>query len=216
MSSSRKRRAAPSFRPLGGWTPQRGGLGGTTSERYTRTAIALHWLIAAAVVVQVSWGWVMQAIPKQPPGLRADAFNVHKSIGLTILALMIVRVLWRLTHPAPPLPPMPPWQARLARITHAAIYVALFAMPIAGYLGSVFSGYPVKYFGITLPAWGYKSETIKSLMSSVHFVTSFVLAGALLLHFAGALKHWLDGDGFVARMGLPRGRPRPRGNVASA
>jgi cytochrome b561 len=184
------------------------------SDRYTRTAIALHWLIAAAVFVQVNWGWFMQAIPKQPPGLRADAFNVHKSIGLTILALMMVRLLWRWLHPAPPLPPMPPWQARLARITHVTIYAALFVMPLAGYLGSVFSGYPVKYFGVTLPAWGYRSEAIKSFMSGVHFAASFVLVAAVLLHIAGALKHWLDGDGFVARMGLPRGRPRA--DVASA
>jgi len=63
--------------------------------RYTRTAIALHWIVALAVVVQVTWGWVMQAIPKQPPGVRADAFNLHKSVGLVILALMLVRLGWR-------------------------------------------------------------------------------------------------------------------------
>jgi len=131
------------------------------SERYTTTAVALHWMIAVAVVVQFTWGWAMQTIAKQPPGLRADAFNMHKSIGLTILALMVLRALWRWRHPAPPLPPMPAWQARLAQITHVTLYVALFVMPIAGYLGSVFSGYPVKYFGMTLPAWGTKSEAIK-------------------------------------------------------
>src|SRR4051812_7643103 len=121
------------------------------SDRYTPTAIALHWMIAVAVVVQFTWGWSMQAIAKQPPGLRADAFNMHKSIGLTLRALMVVRALWRGGHPAPPLPPMPAWQARLARITHGTLYVALLVMPLAGYLGSVFSGYPVKYFGMTLP-----------------------------------------------------------------
>ena len=61
------------------------------SDRYTWTAIALHWLIAIVVIVQFKWGWWMQDIPKQPPGGRADAFNLHKSVGLTILALMIVR-----------------------------------------------------------------------------------------------------------------------------
>ncbi|HEY5861915.1 MAG TPA: cytochrome b/b6 domain-containing protein, partial [Casimicrobiaceae bacterium] len=74
------------------------------SDRYTRTAIALHWIIALAVIAQFTWGWVMLTIPKQPPGLRADAFNLHKSVGLTILALMILRALWRWRHPAPPLP----------------------------------------------------------------------------------------------------------------
>lgn len=174
------------------------------SDRYTRTAIALHWLVAVAVIVQFSWGWWMQGIPKQPIGPRVDAYNLHKSVGLTIFALMWVRVLWRWRHPAPPLPAMPAWQATLAHVTHALLYAALFLQPLAGYLGSVFSGYPVKYFGMTLPGWGWKSEAIKDFMSAVHLTTSFVLAGVVALHVAGALKHWLvDRDGVVARMGLP-------------
>jgi len=162
-------------------------------------------MIALAVIVQFGWGWTMQAIPKQPPGLRADAFNLHKSIGLTIFLFMAVRLLWRLTHPAPPLPAMPAWQARLAKATHVTLYAALFAMPVAGYLGSVFSGYPVKYFGVTLPAWGFKDNTIKDLMSAAHFTVSWILACGVALHLAGALKHWLwDRDGLVARMGIGR------------
>lgn len=128
---------------------------------------------------------------------------MHKSIGLTILALMLLRALWRLRHRPPPLPPMPVWQARLAHATHMTLYAALFVMPLAGYLGSVFSGYPVKYLGVTLPAWGWKSDAIKDFMSALHFATSWVLAGAVALHLAGALKHWfLDRDMLVARMGL--------------
>src|SRR5689334_12310923 len=116
------------------------------ATRYTNVAIALHWVIAALVIAQVVWGWSMQQIPKQPPGLRADAFNLHKSIGLVIFGLMLVRLGWRLGHPAPPLTGLPPWQRTLARATHVTLYAALFVMPIAGYLGSVFSGYPVKWF----------------------------------------------------------------------
>ena len=145
------------------------------SDRYTPTAIALHWIIALAVIAQFTWGWAMQAIPKQPPGLRADAFNMHKSIGLTILALMILRALWRWRHPPPPLPKMPAWQKTLARANHGVLYACLFLMPLAGYLGSVFSGYPVKYFGVTLPAWGFKDEGIKNAMSAAHFTVSWVL-----------------------------------------
>ena len=77
----------------------------------------------------------MQDIPKQPPGPRVDAFNLHKSVGLTILALMVLRLLWRWRHPAPALPPMPAWQARLAHANHWVLYVALFVEPLAGYLG---------------------------------------------------------------------------------
>lgn len=174
-----------------------------TSDRYTRTAIALHWLIAFAVIAQFAWGWWMQGIGKQPPGPRAEAFNLHKSIGLTLLALMTLRLLWRWRNPAPPLPPMPVWQARLARVNHVLLYVTLFTMPLAGYLGSVFSGYPVKYFGMTLPTWGWNDSASKELFSAIHYVTSWVLVGAVALHVAGALKHaLLDRDGLLARMGI--------------
>ena len=172
-------------------------------ERYTRTAIVLHWLIAALVTAQFAWGWWMQTIPKQPPGLRADAFNFHKSVGLTILALMTLRLAWRLLHRAPPLPPMPRWQAALARATHGGLYAALLVQPLAGYLGSVFSGYPVKYFGMTLPAWGARHDALKDLLSGVHLTVSWIIATLVLLHVAGAAKHALvDRDGLLRRMGL--------------
>lgn len=176
------------------------------SERYDRTAVALHWLIAALVVAQFAWGWWMQGIPKQPPGARVDAFNLHKSVGLTILALMLLRVSWRAAHAPPALPPMPSWQATLARLTHVLLYVVLFLMPLSGYLGSVWSGYPVKYFGMTLPDWNWKNPALKELASGVHLVTAWVLATAAGLHVAGALKHVLvDRDGLLARMGIGSG-----------
>ena len=176
------------------------------SERYTRTAIVLHWLIAVGVIVQFTWGWWMQEIPKAPPGVRADAFNLHKSIGLTLLALMSLRLLWRWRHPPPALPAMPRWQARFARFIHALLYVTLFVMPLAGYLGSVFSGYPVRYFGVTLPAWGRNDPFLKDFFSTVLYWASWILAAAVLLHVAGALKHaMVDRDGLLARMGVGRG-----------
>ena len=173
--------------------------------RYTRVAITLHWLVAALVVVQVAWGWLMQEIPKQPPGFRADAFNVHKSVGATILVLMLVRLAWRIAHRPPPLPStMPAWQQRAAHVNHALLYAALIVMPVAGYLGSVFSGYPVKLFGVTIPAWGWRDEAIKSAMSVVHLAASWVLVAAIAVHVAAAAKHaWIDRDGLVQRM-LPR------------
>jgi len=172
----------------------------------TRTAIALHWLVAVAVVGQFAWGWWMLDIPKQPVGPRVDAFNLHKSIGLTILALMVARAIWRLTHPAPGLPQLPAWQARVAHANHALLYVALFVLPVAGYLGSVWSGYPVKFFGMTLPAWGTKSVALKDACSTLHYAAGWVLAGAVALHVAGALSHLSRRHGGVlSRMGLPLG-----------
>ena len=154
------------------------------------------------VFVQFPWGWWMQTIAKVPVGPRAYAYNLHKSIGLTILALMVVRLLWRLTHDPPPLPRMPHWQRRAARINHAVLYVAIVAMPIVGYLGSAFSGYPVKYLGWTLPSWSSRHDALKDLMSEVHLGLSFVLAASVLLHLAAVVKHSLEsGRALLMRMG---------------
>lgn len=166
--------------------------------------MALHWLVAVLVLGQFAWGWWMQEIPKQPPGARVDAFNLHKSFGLVLLGLMLVRLGWRIAHSAPPLPTMPAWEARLAKATHVLLYVALIVMPVSGYLGSVFSGFPVKWFGVTLPAWGWKDPAIKDWMSAVHLTTSWILLGATVLHVSGAVKHALARDGIMARMAFGR------------
>src|SRR5436190_11085644 len=121
--------------------------------RYPLAVIVLHWTIAAAVVGLVVLGWWMQAIPKDPVGPRANAYNLHKSIGLTALLLMAVRLGWRASHRPPELPPLPVWQARAAHAVHALLYVLMFVDALSGYLGSAVSGFPVKVFGIVLPTW---------------------------------------------------------------
>ncbi len=176
------------------------------SDRYTGVAIALHWVIAVLVVAQIFWGWWMQDIPKQPVGPRVDAFNLHKSVGLTLLALTLVRLGWRLSHPPPPLPPLPAWHVVTAKATHLLLYALLMVQPLAGYLGSVWSGYPVKFFGVTLPAWGVKNAALKDLCGEIHLWVGIVLTALIALHVAGALTHALiHRNGLVARMGL--GRP---------
>lgn len=171
------------------------------SARYTTTAIVLHWIIAAAVIGQIGLGWWMQEIPKMPVGPRVNAFNLHKSIGLTILIAMVVRLAWRASHPPPPLPRMPPWQARAARINHWVLYACLFLQPLTGYLGSALSGYPVLYFGFVLPSWAPKSVFLKDLLSVVHLVDSCILAAAIAIHVAAALKHqFVDRNGLLRRM----------------
>jgi len=187
-----------------------------TPERYTPTAVALHWAIAAIVAAQFALGWLMQEIAKQPPGPRASAFNVHKSIGLTILALMAVRIAWRLSHRPPPLPPMPRWQRAAARATHALLYAVLVAMPLAGYLGSAVSGYPVRFFGIALPAWAGRHDAVKEAMSGVHLAGAWILAAAVALHLAAVAKHaWVDHDGLLARMGWRARRAPPLTSAAA-
>lgn len=172
-------------------------------ERYTKTAVLLHWLIAALLLVEVAQGWLMQEIPKQPPGLRADQFNLHKSFGLLLLAFVLVRLGWRLLHRPPPMLGAR-WQLRAAKINHTILYVAMLALPLSGYLGSVYSGYPIKWFGITLPAWGSANPAIKDWMSSVHLAVSWILVISTALHIAGAFKHELAGERVFARMAWRR------------
>ena len=171
------------------------------SDRYSRTAIALHWLIALAVIGQFAWGWWMQDIPKQPPGPRVDAFNLHKSIGISVLLLVAVRLAWRATHHAPALLPMPAWQATAARLNHWLLYVCLLVQPLSGYIGSAVSGYPVRFFGMLLPDWAPKNIPLKELLSVVHLTSSWILVAAITLHIAAALKHqFVDRDRLLQRM----------------
>ena len=176
------------------------------SRGYDPIAVVLHWFLAAAVAGQFALGWLMQEIAKSPPGPRAAAFNLHKSIGLAILALMLFRLAWRARHAPPPFPAMPAWQARAARANHALLYGLLLMLPIVGYLGSAFSGYPVRFFGIALPAWAARDDGLKSLMSALHLGAAWLLAAAVALHVAAAARHELvQRDGLLARMRL-RGR----------
>lgn len=178
--------------------------------------MALHWTIAIGVLTQIALGWWMLDIPKLPAGVRAGWFNLHKSIGITLGVLIIVRIVWRITHPPPPLPAsVPRWQVQAAHASHFLLYACMIAMPVAGYLGSVFSGYPIRYFGLAMPGWGWKDETLKELFSSVHLVASLLFLSLIMLHVLAALKHLLiDRDGVFHRM-LPRWRAgAARGAIA--
>jgi cytochrome b561 len=175
--------------------------GSDRPERYSTTAIVLHWLIAVAVAAQIAFGWWMLQVPKDPVGPRVNAFNLHKSIGLTLLLLVAIRLAWRATHRPPALPPMPAWQAFAARVNHGLLYACLLVQPLSGYVGSAVSGYPVRYFGMLLPAWAPKNIPLKELLSIVHFASSWILVAAITVHVAAALKHqFVDRDRLLLRM----------------
>jgi len=171
-------------------------------QTYTRTAIVLHWLIAACVFCQITLGLWMISIPKSPPGARAWWFNVHKSIGITLGALILVRLLWRLAHRAPPLPStMSQWERIAAKTSHMLLYTCMIVMPVSGYLGSSFTKYPIVYFGMRLPHWGWDAPALKELCSQIHLTTVIVFITLIAIHIAAALKHRLiDRDGVFERM----------------
>lgn len=180
--------------------------------RYDRVAMTLHWLVAIGVLAQIILGLWMVDIPKLPAGVRVYWFNLHKSIGITLGVLIVVRLAWRFTRRPPPLPStVPAWQRRVAGASHVLLYACMVTMPLAGYLGSTFSGYPIRYFGVLLPGWGWKDEALKDFFSNVHFFAALLFISLIKLHVLAAFKHlWMDRDGVFHRM-LP-GRRAPAGD----
>lgn len=175
--------------------------------RYDRMSVALHWSVGLAILAQFALGWWMIDIPKDPPGIRAWWFNLHKSIGLTLVAFVVLRLVWRATHPAPPLPGTLPRMQRLAALaTHWLLYACMLVMPTSGYLGSSFTKYPIRYFGYTLPHWGWEWPAAKAAMSAIHFGAACTLGFLIALHVAGALWHLLRRDGLFSRMAPLRDR----------
>jgi cytochrome b561 len=174
-----------------------------TRQRYGRVAVVLHWLLAVALFGQLALGWWMIGLPKAPPGLRAGWFNVHKSIGLTIAAVVLVRLAWRFTHRIAVPDFLPLWQQRAARVNHALLYVLMLMIPLSGYLGSAFSGYPVRYFGVVLPTWAAAWPDGKTFMSWTHLTCISLFMALVLLHVSAALWHWARRDGVAARMRVP-------------
>lgn len=169
--------------------------------RYTHVAIALHWLLAIGLIYQLGLGTWMGDIPKTPPGLRAEWFNWHKSIGLVLGLLIVLRGLWRLTHRPPALPDnLPRWQSWAAHANHALLYVCMLAMPLSGALGSSFTAYPIKFFGMPLPRLWDASPDLKDVFSALHTVFSFVFVITLVVHVLAALWHMLRRDGIAKRM----------------
>jgi cytochrome b561 len=106
---------------------------------------ALHWLIALGVIGLLAVGWWMEDLPNSPR--KIDIYKLHKSVGLTVLALMTVRIAWRAFDRRRPQPPsMPAWQQRAADASHVVMYLALLAMPLSGWLYNSASGFPLKWF----------------------------------------------------------------------
>lgn len=173
----------------------------TNASRYAPVPIAFHWLMAVLVIAQLALGLWMIDLPKSPPGLRAGWFNVHKSIGMVLGLLVLLRLLARWRWPAPAHPAwLPRWQHHLANLVHTLLYVSLVVMPLSGLLGSGFTPYPVKFFGLALPRWTEPWPAAKDLCSAVHLATAWVLLAVLAIHLAGALWHLARRDGIVRRM----------------
>jgi cytochrome b561 len=175
---------------------------------------ALHWLIALGVIGLLAVGWWMEDLPNSPR--KIEIYKLHKSVGLTVLALMTLRIAWRAIDRRRPRPPvMPAWQQRAADTSHLVMYFALMAMPLSGWLYNSASGFPLKWFELfRVPALSGSDATLKAVAGAVHEYTAVVLAVLAGVHVLAALKHhFIDRDGVLRGM-LPFASARPTPHTA--
>jgi cytochrome b561 len=172
-----------------------------TAPCYTATAIALHWLLALLIIGTFSVGVYVSDLPVSPARLKLLTY--HKWAGITILALSALRLLWRLTHTPPPLPATAPaWQNQAAHAAHWLLYALFFAVPLAGWLYSSATGFPILYLGLVqLPDLVPKDRELAQTLKDVHAFLAYALAVIVTVHIAAALKHqFVNRDGLLARM----------------
>lgn len=170
---------------------------------YTLTAQALHWLTVLLILAILPVAWVMISTPQGPS--KTWLFVVHRSLGVTILTVTIIRLAWRATHPAPPIPGGTSAGVELiGRLTHWLLYGLLLLMPITGYLQSG-SGKPVSYFGLfDLPALP-KNDALDDIAKALHLLGQWGVYALVALHVLAVVWHMaVRRDGLLNRMLPPQ------------
>ncbi|MGH8265617.1 MAG: cytochrome b [Steroidobacteraceae bacterium] len=172
-------------------------------DRYGAVAQTLHWLIVALVLVQVTTALLAHDMPFGPH--KAAMLGRHKSFGMTILMLMMLRLLWRLANPAPQLPvTLKSYERGLAHASHYLLYILLFAMPLSGWVMSVAKNYPVSWFHLfTWPNPVAPDKELAVSMEEVHETLAWILGGAATIHILAALRHHFVLKDNVLRRMLP-------------
>jgi len=193
--------------------------------RYTLVAITLHWVIAAAILTQIATGlWMGDAI--RDPALRNTAFEtfqLHKSLGLTVLVLSVARLAWRLSHAPPPMPPeVKPWERGIAHLVHGLFYVLMIGMPLTGWMfastgwshslqqylsvETVWFGFlPVPHISFIAEQDAASRKLLGEQLIELHEAMAFMTLGLLALHVGAVIKHFLEDGGAELRRMLPLG-----------
>jgi len=188
------------------------------SARYTRTAMFFHWLIALLIFLNLLLAWTFDLVPD---AWGRPAVDIHKSIGITVLGLAILRLLWRMTHRPPALPSSFAKVERAgAHAAHIGLYLLMILIPLSGWLHDSAwkdaATHPMQWFYLfQWPRIGFIMHlepqlklTLHGVFGRLHSWLAYVLYGLFLLHVAGALKHeWWDRQSVLQRM-LPWGKPK--------
>jgi cytochrome b561 len=178
----------------------------TDRLHYGTPAKTLHWLVVALLLIQFPIGWFMPDVHGGPPG---TAMMLHISFGLTILAVIVVRLIWRLTHPVAPESSLPAWQRLSSEAVHWLLYAGVLAATLSGWWFTSFRGWSVSYFSLVpLPMLAAKNAAAIKQIDGWHQIAEWTLLVLIGIHVAAALLHlFVYRDGVMQRM-LP-GSPGP-------
>jgi cytochrome b561 len=178
-------------------------------KRYGAVSMALHWIIAILIIVQLCLGWYMnELLPDHSPA-QDRVQDIHVTVGLSILILVLLRIGVRLTHPAPPLPKtMALWERVLARMSHWLFYILILVMPLTGWALVSVRHEDIPFFGLAWPAMPVldhmarpEARSVGRMLKDLHIDKLVWIALInLALHVAGALKHQFDGNPVLWRM----------------
>ena len=183
-----------------------------SSLRYDGVAIALHWVTALAVVGLIAMGLIMTDLPRGS-ALQFTLFQLHKSVGVSVLGLTLMRFAWRLAHRPPPLPDeMPVWEKRAAEAGHVGLYVLLFGLPLSGWAMVSASplNIPTVLYGVFpwphLPIFSTLADKkpVAQALENVHSAAAWVLIALLVVHVGAALRHHILLKDDVLRRMSPR------------
>ncbi len=184
-------------------------------RRYSQVAVLLHWLVAALIVTNVLLAWTWDSLSKAD---SHAAINIHKSIGLTVFGLALLRLLWRFSHRPPAYPATyQRWERLLSHIVHGLLYLVMFGLPLTGYImDSAPKGpaeHPIVWFGLFefphISAILHLAPTLRAqvheFFETAHGLSADALYALLFLHVTGALKHqFIDRIKAVQRMSWGR------------
>ncbi|OGV72554.1 MAG: cytochrome B [Methylophilales bacterium RIFCSPHIGHO2_02_FULL_57_10] len=195
-----------------------------TIQKYSKPAIILHWVTGLMILGMFGLGWYMADLPKEMPKTatmdlfdlgvytmqfaeaitpRTFYFNLHKSLGVTVFLLLLLRIYIRVKQSPPPFPTsMKEWEKKLADIVHKALYVLTMAVPLSGITMAIYSKYGIKWFGLSLVA-GLDNPELRDIFKETHEVIGAILITLIVLHIVAAIKHKvIDKDNVMQRMSL--------------
>jgi cytochrome b561 len=168
---------------------------------YGTTAKVFHWLIVALLAVQYSIGWLMPDVHRGPPGV---GMILHISFGISILVLIVLRLLWRLTHPVAPESSLPAWQRLSSELVHWILYILVLATTLTGWLFASYRGWTVPYFYLfRLPMLASDNAAAGKAIDGLHQAAEWTLLVFLGLHILAALAHLFIYRDRVMRRMLP-------------